>query len=248
MDRVTDYQAAHYAEFSPAGIESIAAEALRLGFTIVGKKADDAHTYGAHLSKARLLGTGHTRDYTLTPPPSTRNDRACAAIDLGMGPEWSGEWLDDLRVRCRTGAIGFIGELIGDPDLILGPGTDVKEALYASAGTEWIWTRYMGTGHVAWCHIWVKRDRLADVGLGPRVFEGWGTAGRDDVVNRAQVEAIVRDMDFPIKNHTYKKLDQILNALSGLADRVAGEGRKQLIKETRDAVLAELKSTSPGED
>ena len=71
-----------------------------------------------------------------------------------------------------------------------------------------------GEGHIAWCHLWVFRDRLSDAGIGARLFEGWGPNGREgEIVNKEQVEKIVRDMDFPIVNHTYTKLDKILNAL-----------------------------------
>ena len=242
---MSDFQSLRYSEFVPPALLSIVTEAKRCGLPLVGAKGNDAHTFGAHLSLARLVGTGRKTDYTLNPPPSSRNERAVAAIDLGASPRFTGEFLEDLRARCATGAIGFLGEIIGAPTL-RGPNRETH-ALYASAKNGWKWEPYQGEGHVTWFHLWILRDRLSDAGIGKRVFEGWGPEGKDDVVNRAQVEAIVRDMDFPIVNHTYTKLDKILNALSGLADRNAGAGRKQLINEVRDAVLLELRSNSADE-
>lgn len=246
----TSLAQARYGEFSPPAIESIWAAAKPLGFGLSGKMADDLHTYGAHLSTARLLGTNHVKDYTLNPPAGKQYERACAAIDLGtgpvgVGPEWAGEWLDDVRRRCQSGEIGFIGEIIGDPDLVPGPRMDAHVHMYTSARDGWSWVPYTGEGHVAWCHLWILRNRLGDASLGTRLFDGWGPNGREDDVNKDQVEAIVRAMDFRIPDHTYTKLGQILPALSSLADRLAGANRTALIKDVRDAVIAELKSGTP---
>lgn len=244
---MTSLAQARYAEFVPPGLQSIWDAAKPLGFGLSGMLADDDHTYGGHLSAARLKGTKRPDDYTLTPPPGTQYERACAAIDLGTGPvgngpEWSGEWLESVRRRCQSGEIGFVGEIIGDPDLIPGPAMDAHVHMYASAKTAWTWVPYQGSGHVAWCHLWILRNRLGDASLGTRLFDGWGKEGEDEDMDSAEVERIVRAMDFRIPNHTYTKLDRILPALSSLADRNAGEGRKALIREVRDAVIAELRN------
>lgn len=240
-------ESVRFGEVVPPALQSIWTAAQRLGFGLVGIKGNNAHTFGAHLSQARLQGTGHADDYTLAPPPGKTNHTAAAAIDLGTGPigagpSWAGEWLEDVRRRCASGEIGFIGELIGDPDLIPGPASDPHVHLYSTA-PDWAWVPYEGTGHVAWCHLWIRRDRLSDTGLGARLFQGWGINGREeDPVASSEVEKTVRAMTFTIPGHTYNHLDQILPALSGLVDRLTGpEFRAQLVAE----VIAELKSPRP---
>jgi hypothetical protein len=239
---VSDFQSIRYGEFTPPALESIARAAKARGLSVKGTKGDDAHTYGAHLSLDRLHGTGRRNDYTAKPPPSARYRAAVAGIDIGLDQPWAGEWVEDVRARCRTGAIGFLGEIIGDPDLIHGPRVDTKDSLRACA-PEWTWQRYDGDGHITWAHFWVLRDRLADAGLGARLFEGWGLEGRNDDMTPKEVEAIVRNMDWKLTNHTYTKLATILDETSKVADRNAGEGRKQLIREVRDAVLLELRAS-----
>lgn len=246
----TSILAARYGEFVPPGVQSIWDTAKPLGFGLSGMKADDDHSFGGHLSATRLLDTGQKNDYTLKPPPGKQYERACAAIDLGTGPvgngpAWSGEWLESVRARCQSGEFGFLGEIIGDPDLIPGPSMDAHVHMYASAKTAWTWVPYTGTGHVAWCHLWILRSRLGDASLGARLFEGWTKEGAKDDMDKAEVERIVRGMEFRIPNHTYTKLDVILPAVSGLADRMAGDNRKAFVKEVRDAVIAELRNGNP---
>lgn len=242
-----------YEEYVPPGLLSVWHAARPLGFGLSGLLGDDEHRYGAHLSQARLVGTGHPQDYTLIPPPAAAHYRAGAAIDLGTGPvgegpSWAGEWLEDVRARCATGEIGFIGEIIGDPDLILGAGSDTHVPLYATA-PSWAWAPYRGTGHVAWCHLWIRRDRLGDVSLGSRLFAGWSATGRTTTgrsLTMLDIEKIVRGMTWTIPGHTYTRLADILSALSKVVDTLASrEYHQRLIEDTKEAVLADLRNPGP---
>lgn len=246
-------QATEYAEFVPPALLSIWAQAAPLGFGLSGFLGDDDHHYGAHLSQARLQGTGRPTDYTLTPAPSIKNHRAGAAIDLGTGPvgngpSWAGEWLEWVRAQCQSGAIDFLGEIIGDPDLILGPGTDEHVHLYAT-GPDWQWVPYTGTGHVAWCHLWVRRDRLNDTTLGIRIFSEWTKSGHiitEEGVPVADIQTIVRNMRFKVPGHTYTTLDQILPAFAKVIDTIGSpDWQDDLVDRVAEAVIAKLKSSPP---
>lgn len=253
-------QIQRFAEFVPPALLSIQREATARGMGYSGSLGNDTHTFGAHLSLNRLVATGKQNDYTLHPPPLPGFERAAAAIDLGAGPAWAGEWLEEVRARCKSGKITFLGELIGDPDLVPGLGRDARIARYA-APPSWDWVPYSGTGHVAWCHLWVRRNRLADGSIGAALFQGWGTTGRigaslsdADIAaqllttgsrTRRAVESIVENMQFPIPNHTYRTLGTILPALSALADRMAGANREAFKKEVVAAVLEELRKSTP---
>jgi hypothetical protein len=239
-----------YEEFVPPGVQSIWDTARPLGFGLSGIRGNNAHTYGLHLSAARLQGTGHGSDPTLAPPAGTRYTKAAAAIDLGTGPAgdgplWAGEWLEDVRRRCQVGEIGFIWELIGDPDLIPGPVSDAHVHLYACA-PSWEWVPYTGQGHVAWCHVGIRRDRLADTSLGVRLFAGWNAEGKEEATV-ADVDKTVRAMKFTVPGHTYDRLDEILPAFGKLIDTMSGPAwRQRLIADVRAAVIAELKSNTAG--
>lgn len=234
---MSDQMVYRYAEFVPPGLHSIADAAAMRGVPLVGILGNDDHTYGAHLSEVRLKATGRGNDYTLLPPPGTTYSRAGAGIDLGMGPEWMGEWLESVRLRCQTGEIGFVGELIGDPDLVPGPGMDAHVHLYASAAAGWTWVPYTGTGHVEWCHLWIRRDRLGDAGLGARLFDGWTNSGRvigmsdadvaaavtkgtaTQAALKAMVEKQVRGMTFAIPGYEKEVLGTLLGRTRGHTDK-----------------------------
>lgn len=252
MALTTMAQARRYAEFAPPALLAIEHAAVPLGFALVGMVGNDAHTYGAHLSQVRLQATGHGGDYTLTPAPGAANARGAAAIDLGTGPvgdgpAWAGEWLEWVRGRCQSGEFGFIGEIIGDPDLVPGADTDAHTALYAT-GPGWQWVPYQGQGHVAWCHLWIKRDRLSDTGLGRRLFEGWGPEGYTPATGESvsDIEQTVRGMSFPIPGHTYLRLGDILPAQQRVLDTLCSpEYRHQLVTEIAAEVIAHLRSSAP---
>lgn len=255
---------ARFREFVPTGVSSIAAAAKACGLPVAGALADDDHHFGGHLSETRLKATGRGTDPTLIPPPAPGYERACAAIDIATPhtpPAWAGEWLEDVRRRAKAGRLSFLFELIGDPDLIPGLRADDHIAMYAAPSTQWEWVPFTGTGHVAWCHLTLRRDRLSDPTLGEQIFDGWTAAGRkgpqmSDIEigaailtagshARTAVESVIRNAIFPIPNHTYKTLPEILPALSALADRMAGAGRAAFKKEIKDEILAELRNQRP---
>lgn len=248
---MSDKQAELYEEFVPPGLLSIWDAAKPLGFGLSGFLGNDAHTYGAHLSEARLQATGRPGDYTLRPAPAANNHRAGAGIDLGTGPVgsgpvWSGEWLDWVRRQCQSGAITFVGELIGDPDLIPGPRTDAHTHMYATA-PDWSWVPYTGTGHVAWCHLWIRRDRLGDTSLGARLFDGWGKDGRteeEDEMSTSDVNAIIHAATFSIPGHTYRTLDEILPAAFRVIDTLGSQHwQDALVDRVAEAVITKLRAS-----
>lgn len=181
--------AERYGEHPAPALASVLPHLGRVGATLAGIIANDAHTYGAHLSRDRLVGTGHGEDYTLRGAPNTPvvDDRAACAIDIGMAWPAAGEWLADVQVRAARGDLPQVFELIGDPDLILGPGQDAHQALYAAPSTGWAWVDYTGQGHVTWCHVAVGRRYANDRSFGDQLLGGWSSTGRTDDVSAQDV-------------------------------------------------------------
>lgn len=162
-----------------AGFRERAAPALalclphltRVGSGNNGIIGNDAHSYGYHLSRNRLLGTGHRGDYSITGPHDVGgpNDTACA-LDLFMhGWPASRAWVSWARAERAAGRLPEIAELIGSPD--------GKRALYAADTTGWRWTVYQGEGHISWTHVAIYRQSANNASFATRAFGRWTRNG-----------------------------------------------------------------------
>jgi hypothetical protein len=170
-ESVVPTQSQRYGEHPAAALSSVVPHLKRVGASLSGIVANDAHTYGYHLSAARLRGTGKAQDYSMTGPanaPAADQHAACA-IDIGMAWPASRTWLEWVRAERAAGRLPQITELIGS--------TDGRAARYAAASTGWKWSRYTGDGHVAWCHVAIGRRYANQDDFGDALLGRWTATG-----------------------------------------------------------------------
>lgn len=175
-----------YNEHPAKALTSVVPHLDRVGASLSGIVANDAHRYGYHLSAVRLGATGKRTDYSLKGQANipVADDRAACAIDIGMDWPASRAWLEWVRTQRRAGRLMQITELIGS--------VDGRKAMYAAPSTDWVWDHYDGDGHVAWCHVGIGRRHANDTSFGEQLLAGWTADGReDDDVNKAQDERLI---------------------------------------------------------
>jgi hypothetical protein len=181
--------AERYGERPAAALAGCLPIMRQLGAPLSGIIGNDAHTYGWHLSPARLRGTGQADDYSLRAPGDhVVDDRAASAIDIGMswadGEATSRPGLERVRAARAAGRLPQVSELIGSPD--------GRRALYAAPSTSWRWEPYTGSGHIGWCHVGIYRKHANDTTFGPALFAVWTgqeeaeMATLDEILNYAR--------------------------------------------------------------
>jgi len=219
-----------YGEHPAAALSSVVPHLKRIGATLSGIVANDAHTYGYHLSAARLRGTGKAQDYSMTGPanaPAADQHAACA-IDVGMAWPASRSWLEWVRTERAAGRLPQITELIGS--------TDGKTARYAAASTAWKWNRYTGGGHVAWCHVAIGRRWANDDDFGDALLGRWDANGQREDDMGPETTFTMPKLDgtgtevVPLKTILPRLLGKLLEvewALDGIKKRLDELDKKQ---------------------